>query len=359
MVNNGLRSSGLVHALRVLGETTVMIIRRNLAALTLAAASLVTSAAVAADYDPPIFVEETPEYVPVEVGSGWYLRGDLAYDFKRDLQDSFPGLDPSIFRDESIGVPPFSAFDFVPANISDSDSDISGSIGFGYHFNDYFRADVNIGLLDSDKYEAVGYLNPDTNFPQEYGCLGELTVETVQFDGAGNPVGEPSIISGNARQGCEVSTSIDNSAWNGTVNAYADLGTYAGFTPYIGAGVGLLYSRTKIRMEAFCEPDQFIGAISGFQQTTETFQCYGDGGALVDTPVTYLPIDFNESNYNLLYTLNAGVAYKFNENISIDVGYQYMNSPDFASYTISAAGLQRHEGLDAHQVKVGLRYDLW
>jgi opacity protein-like surface antigen len=335
-----------------------MIIRRNLAALTLAAASLVTTAAMAADYEPPIYVEETPEYVPVEVGSGWYLRGDLAYDFKRNLQDAFPGLDPSIFRDESIGVPPASAFDINPANIDDSDSDISASIGFGYHFNDYFRADVNIGLLDSDKYEAVGYLNPDPNFPQDYGCLGELSVETVTFDGQGNPV-STSTVSGDARQGCEVSTSINNSAWNGTVNGYVDLGTYAGFTPYIGAGVGLLYSRTKLKMNAFCEPDQFVGAISGFQQTTRTFQCYGDGGTPVNAPVTYTPIDFNESNYNLMYTLNAGVSYKFNENISLDVGYQYMNSPDFTSYTISSAGLQRNEGLDAHQVKVGFRYDLW
>ena len=336
-----------------------MIIRRNLAALTLAAAGLAASAAVAADYDPPIFVEETPEYVPVEVGSGWYLRGDLAYDVRRNLQDQFSALDPSVFRDGSIGVPPGSAFDFNSANIDDSDSDISGSIGFGYHFNDYFRADVNIGLLDSDKYNAVGYLNPDPNFPQDYGCLGDLTVETVTFDGAGNPVGEPTVISGNARQGCEVSTSINNSAWNGTVNGYVDLGTYAGFTPYIGAGVGLLYSRTKLKMNAFCEPDQFVGAIAGFQQTTRTFQCIGDGGTPVGTPVTYTPIDLNESNYNLMYTLNAGVSYKFNENISLDVGYQYMSSPDFTSYSISPAGLMRNEGLDAHQVKVGFRYDLW
>ena len=267
----------------------------------------------------------------------------------------FSGLDPSVFRDGSIGVPPFSAFDFVPANMTNSDSDISGSIGFGYHFNDYFRADVNIGLLDSDKYEAVGYLNPDINSPQEYGCLGTLTVETVNFDGQGNVVGGSSV-SGDARQGCEVSTSINNSAWNGTVNGYVDLGTYAGFTPYIGAGVGLLYSRTKFQMSAYCENDEFVGEVINFQQTTRTFECYPATG---DEPGEYIAIDFNEFNYNLMYALNAGVSYKFNENISLDVGYQYMNSPDFTSYTISSAGLQRHEGLDAHQVKVGVRYDLW
>ena len=39
----------------------------------------VVAPALAADYDPPVYVDEAPEYKPVEIGSGWYLRGDLAY----------------------------------------------------------------------------------------------------------------------------------------------------------------------------------------------------------------------------------------------------------------------------------------
>ena len=45
--------------------------------------------------------------------------------------------------------------------------------------------------------------------------------------------------------------------------------------------------------------------------------------------------------------------------VALDVGYQYMNSPNIETYSITAAGLTRHEGFDGHQVKVGLRYDLW
>ncbi len=155
-----------------------------------------------------------------------------------------------------------------------------------------------------------------------------------------------------------MSTSINNSAWNGTVNGYIDLGTYAGFTPYIGAGVGLLYSRTKFRWSAFCESDEFVGEIVDFQQTTRSFQCHGL--ATGDEPGESIRQSTSTtSELQPLYTLNAGFAYKFNENISIDVGYQYMSSPDFTSYTISTAGLSKNEGLDAHQIKVGLRYDLW
>ena len=43
------------------------------------------AAAHAADYDPPIYVEEAAEYVPVEVGSGWYLRGDVGYVFDASI----------------------------------------------------------------------------------------------------------------------------------------------------------------------------------------------------------------------------------------------------------------------------------
>ena len=47
-------------------------------------------------------------------------------------------------------------------------------------------------------------------------------------------------------------------------------------------------------------------------------------------------------------------------NLQLDLGYQYLSAPDaeiaevrdFTSYPI-------HKGIDAHQIKVGLRYDLW
>ena len=251
-----------------------MMIKKHLAALAVAAASVVGSGAMAADYDPPIYVEETPEYVPVEVGSGWYLSGDVAYTLQRDYIDTRIDFDEAIFTNEFIGVPPIGEIGINPNGFRAKENPISGSIGFGYHFNDYFRADVNIGLLADDEVRASGYLNPDPNFPQEYGCLGTLTVETVTFDAAGEPLATD-VISGDARRGCEVNATANNSAWNGTVNGYIDLGTYAGFTPYVGAGAGLLYTRTKFNLSAICEADETVGAVAGFQQTTKTFLCRG------------------------------------------------------------------------------------
>lgn len=69
--------------------------------------------AVAADYDPPIYADQAPDYVPVEVGSGWYLRGDVSY----LAQKSFKNDD----------------FAFTPASFDEKEDPIFASIGFGYH----------------------------------------------------------------------------------------------------------------------------------------------------------------------------------------------------------------------------------
>ena len=45
--------------------------------------------ALAADYDPPIVIDQPVEEVPVEVGSGWYLRGDIGYNFQVDADGDF------------------------------------------------------------------------------------------------------------------------------------------------------------------------------------------------------------------------------------------------------------------------------
>ena len=58
--------------------------KASLRILILAIAVGLPPSAFAADYDPPIVVDQPVEDVPVEVGSGWYLRGDIGYNF--DLQ---------------------------------------------------------------------------------------------------------------------------------------------------------------------------------------------------------------------------------------------------------------------------------
>lgn len=219
-------------------------------ALSLAAVALWQMPAIAADYDPPVVIDSAPEYVPVEVGSGWYLRGDVGYNLNKSVYDlDLPFLEIDSTR-------------------------FTGGIGVGYHLNDYLRGELNLAFVSQDKYR------------QDFGAF---------------------------------EVSAKNSVWSGMVNGYYDLATISGFTPYVGAGIGLLHSRSEVAIDN----------------------------------VTVA----SDRQYELAYSLGAGVNYQLSKNLSMDVGYQYLASPGI-KYDNAETGLV-DEGIDYHQIKVGLRYDLW
>ncbi|ESW66444.1 MULTISPECIES: outer membrane protein [unclassified Mesorhizobium] len=242
-------------------------------ALALAAVILMPlTPALGADYDPPVYVDQAPDYVPVEVGSGWYLRGDVSY----LVQKSFKDKD----------------FAFTPASFDEKEDPIFASIGFGYHFNDYLRADLNVGYLPGNKID-VGYNDGTT----------------------------------------VASATLKNYAFSGILNGYVDLGTYVGITPYLGAGVGVVQSKRRLSASYFTDN----------ADPTDDFVRHD-----------------NKTQYSFAYTLNAGLAYQVSKNVSVDLGYQYFSAPDAEYVTAeSLTSFPIRKGINNHQVKVGLRYDLW
>ena len=259
--------------------------------LALAAAVTPLTPSLAADYDPPIYVDQAPEYKPVEVGSGWYLRGDVSYAVNKPFKDTSFGVDPANYNE---------VFDerYMPA---------SASLGMGYHFNDYLRAELNFGIMPYEK-----------------------STQTANFAGV---VGPPAV------SGWTASASTDNRMYTGMLNAYADLGTYMGFTPYIGAGAGLVYNKRVANWST----------------------------DYADPAMTDVSVNDSRRQYTWAYSLNAGVAYNLTQNVALDIGYQYFSAPD-AEYAVPShqytdaggpAGASIKKGIDYHQIKVGLRYDLW
>ncbi|MER9180668.1 outer membrane protein [Mesorhizobium sp. M0482] len=242
-------------------------------ALALAAVVLMPlTPALGADYEPPVYVDQAPDYVPVEVGSGWYLRGDVSY------------LVQKSFKDEH--------FAFTPASFDEKEDPIFASIGFGYHFNDYLRADLNVGYLPGNKID-VGYNDGTT----------------------------------------VASATLKNYAFSGILNGYVDLGTYVGITPYLGAGVGIVQSKRRLSASYFTDNAD---------------------------PTDDFVLRDNKTQYSFAYTLNAGLAYQVSKNVSVDLGYQYFSAPDAEYVTAeSLTSFPIRKGINNHQVKVGLRYDLW
>ncbi|CDX45673.1 Surface antigen msp4 family protein [Mesorhizobium sp. SOD10] len=257
-----------------------MISRSRIASALAAIILLPMTPALAADYDPPIYVDQAPDYQPVEVGSGWYLRGDVSY----LAQKSFKNGDftfPSTIASESFG---------------ESEDAYFASIGFGYHFNDYLRADLNLGYLPGNKASF------------SYDDTATATPSAVGF---GN---------------------LKNYAISGILNGYVDLGTYVGITPYVGAGIGVVRSTRKLSAS------------------------YTD----INDSANSFAVEDNKSRYSLAYTLNAGLAYQVSKNVLIDLGYQYFSAPNAEYVTAeSLTSFPVHKGISNHQVKLGLRYDLW
>ena len=258
-------------------------ISKSRIALALAATILLPmTPALAADYDPPVYADQAPDYQPVEVGSGWYLRGDVAYLPQKSFENGSFTF-PSTINNESF---------------SESEKAYFASIGFGYHFNDYLRADLNLGYLPGNQVS----LNYD--------------------DSAVAPAG--TAIAGSA--------SLKNYAFSGILNGYVDLGTYVGITPYVGAGIGLVRTTSKLSAE------------------------YTDSA----DPTNDFVLSSNKTQYSLAYTLNAGLAYQVSQNVMVDLGYQYFSAPDAEYVTAeSLTSYPTHKGISNHQIKLGLRYDLW
>jgi len=289
---------------------------KSLTALALAAVLLPLSPVNAADYDPPIYVDQAPDYQPVEVGSGWYLRGDVGYAFNKPF-------------DDRVGSTGFTTKSTL----------FDGNIGMGYHFNDYFRADLNFGILPTNRF-GDNYVTT---------CNGSVT--TTQTSVATGLVISQTNAPAAPPPPCQGSDGASNKAYSLMANGYVDLGTYVGITPYVGGGVGVVYSKFNKAIGASkCVPTITSTTISGVT-TTQQFNC--------DDPAGYGGTATSQASYNFAYSLAAGLSYQVTKNVSVDIGYEYISVPGAQYVAYDSGAFNIHKGLDYQSIKVGLRYDLW
>lgn len=274
--------------------------------LTLTAAALLPMApAIAADYEPPIVVDEAqPEYTPVEVGSGWYLRGDVGYAISSNIGNYS-------YRTFAVPGPVYGTSDFLNERLK---TDFSFGGGVGYRFNEWFRADATV-----EGFRAKFSANTASATP----CL-----PTAPFVGTT----------------CASNDSATMSAVSLMANGYVDLGTYVGLTPYVGAGAGYSYvSWSNLTNQSYCV-----------------------GGTCPPDPVPVVQHG-GEKDWRFTYALMAGVAYDITSNMKLDVGYKYrhMNGGDMFRWDAGSAGAGATgtQGFDSdfsqHEIKVGLRYEIW
>ena len=249
--------------------------------------SAVSSAAFAADLLPaPVLA---PQPVPVEVSSGWYLRGDVGVG----------ALDLRGTNAVDVSTP---AVPYVYDRLQDQVGDQAFvGAGIGYQFNGWLRADV------TGEYRT----QTDWRFNAEdrtFGAAGGFNVTTGKFSSA-----------------------------VGLANAYVDLGTWGGLTPFIGAGVGFAHHMFG------SVNDQGYGAYAGG---------FGYGG--------------EHDKTSFAYALHAGLGYHVSPNLKLELAYRYLNMGDAETGTVSCLPacpgnlktIYRLKELESHDIKIGMRWML-
>lgn len=117
------------------------------------------------------------------------------------------------------------------------------------------------------------------------------------------------------------------SSYTTLLNGYADLGTWYGFTPYVGAGVGTSYLK----------PGQFtLVGPAGFFSTVGS-----------------------DTKWDFSWAAMAGVSYALGPSLYIDAAYRYieLGTPRSSVFTLAPpAGEVKYGDWTAQEVRIGLRY---
>ena len=230
-----------------------------------------TGVAHAADLDSFYGQSEEDPLPPPDFtfGTGWYLRGDLTA--TDDIKPNVLGtLGDTDRRDWNYGI----------------------GGGAGYKFNNWFRADLTGDYLGSEK-----------------------TVETLTAPNASLA------LKSNLRR------------FDALANVYVDLGTWAGFTPYIGAGVGF----AGVRLDGSYELDAPLSNTYGYYKVP------------------------GKTRYDLAWAAMAGVTYSVSQNLLIDIGYRYLDlgTYEVPRFNVSPFDVGSKTDLTSHQIRAGLRYMIY
>jgi len=217
---------------------------------------------------------------PMQIGGQWYLRGDIGMT-NQSVGSLFNALDATAFTLDTVSKD-FSSSPFL-------------GVGLGYRFNDHFRMDVTGEYRGAADFSGLQIY---TDYPTG-GGTDEYTAKKSEL--------------------------------TFLANAYWDITTWRGITPFVGAGIGASYN-----------------TISGFTD--------------VNTPNLGVAYGSTQSQLNLAWALYAGLDYQVTPNLAIEAAYRYINlgnahSGELCTYLGSCGGNpEEFRGLTSQDFKVGFRW---
>ncbi len=343
------------------GETMKLVTKAALASLALAAPA---QAADLFDSAAPASFPESQAPTTVEIGSNWYLRGDIGVSFDDAPSVSFSSIAGP--HADGSGKP-------IPAVTGPNalTTDFDGTVGFGYRFSDFLRFDATWdyrtgpGANSSSTVWCPYALYPVVRTPSGTiesipglpAALTQHQISPTEAVNLANAFGLGYFAS--PKDTCNGVMTLRQHTNTFLANAYVDIGTWNGFTPYVGGGLGLnvLYGSGGLNYFETANGNPYAADLTGYQLAWVNANGY---------PLTPQPaIAFNQQNWNrtidsttygLAWALMAGVSYQFTPSIAIDIGYRYLNGGSTKTLLNVQTGTTLKQSNVSQQVRVGVRY---
>ncbi|MBK9081652.1 MAG: porin family protein [Rhizobiales bacterium] len=275
--------------------------------------------------DPPAAANEPA----LEWGSGWYLRGDLGF-----AKENRPAITPELMPS--------------PAKTKDLRSI---SFGGGYAFNKFLRLDTTLEFRKTHTMSGTG-----ANVVCPYALTG-----LVSNDASRTPLG----YAYNVNDTCTPHNSSKVSRWGALANAYVDLGTYFGVTPYVGAGLGFFSTTTKagVNYTRTSDGQPYAADLTPVGTYPLVWLNPLNGAAINPQPgVAFGPQNWDRktsrSSLKMAWALMGGFSYDISPAVKLDVGYRYLNMGTFRSLASPVTGQTVAIKSVAHEVRAGMRFML-
>ena len=293
--------------------------------LSTIAASLAIVGHLAAAVGSPIaahaadmLADDTYEYTEVEFGTGWYLRGDIGAGLAEvSVESNF------VYGETDLGTP------------------VTIGLAAGYTFAEGLRAEIGVNQFNNLAFSERTY----------YADCG-----LEDHDGDGSPVDIPDGFGGFTATApiavsgeCYASGTAGINATSMMANLYADLGTYFGLRPYVGAGLGIAY----VSWNDFTVTEHCVG--------TQSTDCGTGGGVGLNT--RYEGTYVTEADFTWAANAMLGVSYELSRGLNLDMGYRFTYLGE-AGVARAADNSGLYSDLEVgntsvHEVRMGLRYEIW
>ncbi len=259
------------------------------------------NAGPAAAADMPFLSPPEQEYEPVELGTGWYLRGDIAA-----VRSPVLNIDGALTSNNFV-------------------NNWSAGIGFGYRYNSWLRTDLTADYQ-----------------PLYNRSSGSAVSTPCQIGAVGTPAGGPYSDSVGVYTDCYPFSRSRATTSVFLGNVYVDLGTWGGITPYIGAGAGVDVMSQKSQVQwSQGNLVPYAGVTWTDPYPLGTYMANWDRS----TSNTYL---------KFAYAFMGGFAYDITDHWTVDLGYRYLDLGTISGK--DSLGVAHSRKLDIQQVRLGFRY---